>query len=317
MLEFDDVGYGYGAKAWVFRHVGFRLPAATVTAVLGPNGSGKTTLIRCAAGLLAPAEGTVKRLDSVGYVQQAHGNAFAYRSLEMVLMGRARQIRLFHSPGEADRRAAHAAMERVGIAELADRLFPTLSGGEQQLVLIARAIATECPLLVLDEPSTGLDLKNQGRVLTLLRDLVADGMTLLLSTHDPAHALYLADAVVLMYPDGVRVGPAIELLTAAELSALYGVGLSMPAYREGSGVLRRAVAIQYDARSELRSETSPGPVQGPVPDMTAGARPAAEPPSAEPPSAEPPSADPPSADPPSTGSSDPQPQAWATPAKHS
>ena len=99
-------------------------------------------------------------------------------------------------------------MDRVGIAALADRLFPTLSGGEQQLVLIARAIAGGSRLLVLDEPSTGLDLKNQVRVLQLLRELVRTGMSLLVSTHHPDHALFLADSVVLMGAAGVVTGPA-------------------------------------------------------------------------------------------------------------
>ena len=158
-----------------------------------------------------------------GYVPQAHGSAFAYRALDMVLMGRARQVGVFRTPGPADRAAALEAMERVGVAGLQDRLFPTLSGGEQQLVLIARAIAAGCPVLVLDEPATGLDLKNQVRVLTLLRELMADGMALLLSTHHPDHALYLADRVVLLGRSGARTGPAAELLTDAALSALYGV----------------------------------------------------------------------------------------------
>lgn len=142
MLELDTVGYTYSRADWVFRDVSFRVRPGTATAVLGPNGSGKTTLVRCAAGLLAPAEGTVRRQTGAGYVPQAHGSAFAYRALDMVLMGRARQVGVFRSPGSADRAAALDAMERVGVAGLQDRLFPTLSGGEQQLVLIARTIPT-------------------------------------------------------------------------------------------------------------------------------------------------------------------------------
>ncbi|MFH5879850.1 ABC transporter ATP-binding protein [Arthrobacter sp. NA-172] len=198
MLELDRVGFGYNQRKWVFRDVSFTVTPGTATAVLGPNGSGKTTLVRCAAGLLAPVEGVVLREQSAGYVPQAHGSTFAYRALDMVLMGRARHVGVFRSPGNADRAAAVEAMDRVGAAELQDRLFPTLSGGEQQLVLIARAIAAGSPLLVLDEPATGLDLKNQVRVLKLLRELMADGMALLLSTHHPDHAMHLAGQVVLL-----------------------------------------------------------------------------------------------------------------------
>ncbi|MBG0740561.1 ABC transporter ATP-binding protein [Paeniglutamicibacter antarcticus] len=264
MLELDHVAYGYRAAEHIFRDVSFRVSAGTATAVLGPNGSGKTTLVRCAAGLLAPTEGTITRLETVGYVPQAHSSSFAYRALDMVLMGRARQVRIFRSPGAADRFAALRAMERVGIADLADRLFPTLSGGEQQLVFIARAIATGCPLLVLDEPSTGLDLKNQVRVLTLLRDLKADGMALLLSTHEPDHALYLADSVVLMHRDGVVAGSAAELLTAAQLSGLYGVGVSTLEYQEGNGARRRTVVPRYGSAKTLLSGDSQLPPSAPI-----------------------------------------------------
>ncbi len=273
MLELDGAGFSYGGGAhprfgagagrrnWVFRSLSFRVPAGSATAILGPNGSGKTTLARCAAGLLPASEGTIRRAATVGYVPQAHGSAFAYRALDMVLMGRAREVRVFRSPGTADRQAAQAAMERVGIGALAERLFPTLSGGEQQLVLIARAIAAGSPILVLDEPSTGLDLKNQVRVLRLLRDLVDDGMSLLLSTHDPDHALYLADSVVLMGKGTVRTGTAEALLTAGELSWLYGVPVSTIDYTEASGAGRRTVVAHY----ETPASTPPSPYPSPRP----------------------------------------------------
>jgi iron complex transport system ATP-binding protein len=247
-LELDGVGFGYSPRDWVFRGVSFRVRPGTATAVLGPNGSGKTTLVRCAAGLLDPREGTVRRSESAGYVPQAHGSAFAYRALDMVLMGRARHIGVFRTPGPTDRCAALDAMERVGAAGLRNRRFPTLSGGEQQLVLIARAIAAGSPVLVLDEPATGLDLKNQARVLTLLHELVADGMALLLSTHHPDHALHLADRVVLLGSSGVRTGPAPDLLTDAELSALYGVRVSTVTYSDDGnpGSPRRTIVVHYN-----------------------------------------------------------------------
>ncbi|GAA4048215.1 ABC transporter ATP-binding protein [Arthrobacter methylotrophus] len=256
MLELDQVGFGYNQRKWVFRDVSFRVSPGTATAVLGPNGSGKTTLVRCAAGLLAPLEGVVFREQSAGFVPQAHGSAFAYRALDMVLMGRARHVGVFRTPGSADRAAALDAMERVGAAQLQDRLFPTLSGGEQQLVLIARAIAAGSPLLVLDEPATGLDLKNQVRVLTLLRELMADGMALLLSTHHPDHAMHLAGQVVLLGRTGARAGRAAELLSDAELSALYGVPVSTLSYSDG-GVPRLTLVVDYGPKVQERSAERP------------------------------------------------------------
>lgn len=256
MLELERVGFGYTQRHWVFRDVSFTVSRGTATAVLGPNGSGKTTLVRCAAGLLSPAEGVVLREQSAGFVPQAHGSAFAYRALDMVLMGRARHVGVFRTPGHADRAAALEAMERVGAAELQDRLFPTLSGGEQQLVLIARAIAAGSPLLVLDEPVTGLDLKNQVRVLTLLRELMADGMALLLSTHHPDHAMHLASQVVLLGRTGVRAGRAAELLTDVELSCLYGVPVSTLSYSD-DGVPRMTIVVDYGPDVSGRSPKGP------------------------------------------------------------
>ena len=250
MLELDGVGFGYARQDWVFRDVSFSVPPGTATAVLGPNGSGKTTLVRCAAGLLQPAEGTVRRADGAGYVPQAHGSAFGYSALDMVLMGRARQVGIFRTPGASDRVAASEAMERVGVAGLRGRRFPTLSGGEQQLVLIARAIAAGCPVLVLDEPATGLDLKNQVRVLSLLRELMAGGMALLLSTHHPDHALFLADRAVLLGRGGARTGQAADLLTDSALSALYGVPVRTLPYSDG-GTPRRTIVVPYGGGGEV------------------------------------------------------------------
>ena len=224
--------------------------------MLGPNGSGKTTLVRCAAGLLEPAEGTVRRADGAGYVPQAHGSAFGYSALDMVLMGRARQVGIFRTPGAADRAAALEAMERVGVAGLRDRRFPTLSGGEQQLVLIARAIAAGCPVLVLDEPATGLDLKNQVRVLSLLRELMADGMALLLSTHHPDHALYLADRAVLLGRGGARTGagrgPAHR---HRAVGALRGSGPDAALFRRRHS--RRTIVVPYGGGGDGKPDRRP------------------------------------------------------------
>jgi len=245
MLELDDVGYAYGPTGWVFRHVSLGVPPGSITAVLGPNGRGKTTLARCAAGLLTPREGSVRHNGVVGFVPQAHSGAFAYRALEMVVMGRVRQVSLFGTPGRDDRTAGFDAMARIGIEHLAQRQFPTLSGGEQQLVLIARAIASEAPVLVLDEPSTGLDLHNQAQIMSLLRKLVADGLGVLLTTHHPDHALYLADSVVLMEGrDSVRFGPATELLTEEALTRLYGIDVRIITYAE-NGAEHRTIITRY------------------------------------------------------------------------
>lgn len=246
MLELSGVGFHYRDRDWVLRDVGFEAPAGSVTAVLGPNGRGKTTLVRCVAGLLTPQEGVVTRDGAVGFVPQARGGAFAYHVIDMVVMGRARHVRLFGTPSRADREAAIDALTRVGVAHLGDRPFPTLSGGEQQLVLIARAIASSCPILALDEPSSGLDLHNQAEVLSLLRSLAESGMTVLLTTHHPDHAMYVADHVVLMMGlSDIRAGRAEEMLTDTALSALYDVDVRTISYPQ-DGREQRAIITRYD-----------------------------------------------------------------------
>lgn len=242
MLELAGVGFAYPRGDWVFRGVDLHVRPGTATAVLGPNGMGKTTLVRCAAGLLSPLEGTVRRDGDVGFVSQARTGAFAYRVIDMVVMGRARQVGLFGTPGRDDVRAARRALERVGIPGLQHRQVPTLSGGEQQLVLIARAVAAESPCLILDEPSTGLDLHNQSRILRLVRELAEQGLAILLTTHHPDHALHVADSVVLMLgPTDVRSGSADELLTDDALSALYGIPVRLVSYPVEGGTGRAIV----------------------------------------------------------------------------
>jgi iron complex transport system ATP-binding protein len=258
VLEVEDLGFTWSGTDWVFRHVSFAVPAGTVTAVLGPNGRGKTTLVRCAAGLLRPGEGSARRAGPIGYVPQARGSAFAFPVREMVLMGRVGQVGVFTMPGARDRRAAERSMERVGIAHLADRPFPSLSGGEQQLVLVARALAGEQPILVLDEPATGLDLANQGQVLRLVRSLAEDGLSVLLTTHQPEHALLVADSVVLLHsPTDVRCGPAAGLLTDGELSALYGVPVRSVGQVGGSanGHPRRTLVVDFGVPRPASSGT--------------------------------------------------------------
>ncbi len=197
-----------------------------VLAVLGPNARGKTTMLKCLSGLVPPTEGTVEFAGNVGFVPQSHAVVFSFSVTDTVLMGRARQVKIYGAPTRSDRRAAVAALARVGISHLAERDYARLSGGERQLVLIARALVSDCGTIVLDEPASALDLRNQARVLTLLRSLADEGMAVVMTTHHPDHALHIAERVVLMV-DAVdqRVGPTRELLTDKVLSELYELAI--------------------------------------------------------------------------------------------
>jgi iron complex transport system ATP-binding protein len=241
VLELDNVGFAYRRGAWVFRGFSVSVRSGGILALLGPNGAGKSTLLRCAAGLIRPQEGQVRRSGPVGFVPQLHGVSLTYSAFEIVLMGRTRLLKAYESPGRSDLRAARLALERVGAGDLAERPFSSLSGGERQLVLVARAVAGDNEILVLDEPVSSLDLRNEKRILSLVRDLAADGHGVLLSLHLPDHALQVADETAVLFGGGeALVGPTERLLGDGLLERLYGVRVRMIAFEE-DGATRQAV----------------------------------------------------------------------------
>jgi len=209
ILEARHLAIGYGRKR-VGHDIDLDIRAGEVLCLLGPNGGGKTTLMKTLLGLLPALEGTVKlegediaafsrtRLAKlVGYVPQAGSNFFPFTVLDTVLMGRVAHIGLFASPGRKDVAAADAALAALGVAHLRDRIYPEISGGERQLVLIARALAQEPRLLVMDEPTASLDFGNQLRVLDQISALAKRGMAVVLSTHDPDHVFLCGDRAAL------------------------------------------------------------------------------------------------------------------------
>ena len=217
------------------------LETGEVLALLGPNGGGKTTLLKTLLGLLAPQAGEV-RLDDrplsaysnserarlVAYVPQSHVTTFAFTVETVVLMGRTAHGNLFSRPSGADRDAAARALDRFGIAHLRERPYTELSGGERQLVLLARALAQEPQFVVLDEPTASLDFGNQGRVMREILALKASGHGVLFTTHDPNHAMRTADRVYLLR-QGARIaeGATGTVLDRPHLEALYGTPVEL------------------------------------------------------------------------------------------
>ncbi|MEU4423819.1 ABC transporter ATP-binding protein [Actinoplanes sp. NPDC024001] len=204
VLEYAGVSVGYRGSP-VLTDVNLELPAGRCLALVGPNGAGKSTLIRSAVGLADVLGGTARVFgqtpergrDRCGYVPQI-GDLdadFPVTAGQVVLMGRYRRIGWFRPTGAADRRAARDALERVGLAAQAGRRFGLLSGGQRQRVLLARAIAAEPRMLLLDEPFNGVDAASQESILTVLRDLTAAGVAIVISTHDLTLARELADEV--------------------------------------------------------------------------------------------------------------------------
>ncbi|HEY0931410.1 MAG TPA: ABC transporter ATP-binding protein [Gemmatimonas sp.] len=222
-----DVSFAYRAGTPVVARCSLRAPRGRILALLGPNGSGKTTLLKLIAGALAPDQGVVERAGLVGYVPQLLHLSFAYSVLDVVLMGRARKIGLFATPSRRDVDAAMTALGRVGMKTFADRSFDELSGGERQLVALARALAADAEILVLDEPTSALDLRHQEIVLRWMQTLVRDdGLTIVFSTHQPQHADAVAHDVALVHgPGRVDVGPAEQMLEAGLVGSLFGVAM--------------------------------------------------------------------------------------------
>ena len=230
-----------------------------VTCLLGPNGSGKTTLLRTLLGLQPPLAGVVmlgeaplasvaprERARRLAYVPQAAESHFDFSIAEIVGMGRAMHAGVFSAPSAADRAATQAAMERLGVAHLSARLVRRVSGGEGQLALIARALATEASVLVMDEPTANLDFANQARVLREIRRLRDAGIAVLFSTHHPDHALRIADAAWLLKSGRLlAAGPVEATVNSRNLSALYDCPVEVVAVASGDGRATR-VCIARD-----------------------------------------------------------------------
>lgn len=235
-LQTVGLSTGHGRRV-VTQNLNLSLPAGEVLCLLGANGAGKTTLLRTLLGIMPPLAGEVfvggqpvaawsRRAfaQHVGYVPQAQSGVFPFSVLEVVLMGRAARIGRFATPGRADRERAQAALDSLGIAHLHDRDYTAISGGERQLALIARALVQEPVLLVMDEPTAALDFGNQIRVLTHIERLRARGMTVLMTTHQPEHALRVASRIALLGRGHlVACGPPHETATPRALASLYGV----------------------------------------------------------------------------------------------
>jgi iron complex transport system ATP-binding protein len=245
-LAARSLGFGYGTKV-VGRDVSLEVRPGEVLCLLGPNGSGKTTLFKTMLGLLPPQAGEVT-LDGislaqlrrseiarrVAYVPQAHTAHFPFRVLDMVVMGRTAHLGLFAAPTLEDRRKAMQALAVLGIADLAGMEYTRISGGQRQLALVARALAQGAPAIVMDEPTASLDFGNQVVVLAEVRRLAAEGLAVVLSTHDPDHAFSVGSRVALL--DAGRLvaqGAPQEVLTPARLRAVYGVSVVVERLAQG------------------------------------------------------------------------------------
>ena len=222
LLTVHDAATGYGA-APVFRDVSFDVRRGERVAVLGPNGGGKTTLFKLLLGELPALVGTVSAAGSFGYVPQTERSRLDYpvSALDVALMGTLSRIPWWRRPGRRGRAFALATLERVGLEELADAQFGDLSGGQRQRVLVARALVQDAPILLLDEPFTGVDRPSEQLLDALLRELAGEGRGIMAATHDLDQARAW-DRVLCLNRRMVAFGDPAEVLTPEVLAETYG-----------------------------------------------------------------------------------------------
>lgn len=236
MISLEGIHFQYDPlDPVVLADLSLDIPAEKVTAILGPNGTGKTTLLHILLGLLKPSQGITRVAGKphqaysrrelsrqIGLVPQFESIPFNFSVYEYVLLGRSPYLNPFQLPGEKDHGIACEALEAAGILHLADKPVMEISGGERQLVHIARVFTQQTPVLLLDEPTAHLDLHNQNRILNLLKKLADKGSTAVMTTHDPNAAIYAADHFVLMNQGQVVAqGLMDEVISTENLSKIY------------------------------------------------------------------------------------------------
>ncbi len=234
LLEVCDLHAGYD-KVEIVHGMSFTADAGEFVCLIGANGCGKTTTLKCMLGLLEPFSGCVlvngvdtttmgekERARHFAYIPQAHTPPFPFTVADVVILGRTPYVNTLARVSDEDRCIAFEALELLGIDGLAGRTYTALSGGQQQLVLIARALAQQPDVLVMDEPTASLDFGNQHMVLRQMKKLTESGTAVVMVTHDPDHALFCADRVVVMHEGTVlSAGTPVEVMNDECLQTIY------------------------------------------------------------------------------------------------
>lgn len=267
IIEVKNAEFSYDGRENVFEKIEFLVAKDEILSILGPNASGKSTLLKCINALLKLGKGEIniegQNLDSlkksdiggkIGYVPQTHDLTFPYSVLEMVLMGRAPHLGLFSSPSAKDVAIAKEMIELLGISHLMERPYTQTSGGEGQLVLIARALTAEPALLLLDEPTSHLDLKNQMVILNLLEKLAKEkNIAIIMTTHFPNHALSISNKALLVSnkKNGV-IGRTEEVITEDNLKAVFGLDVKIISLKEGDENMKVVVPLRKNIEAETK-----------------------------------------------------------------
>jgi iron complex transport system ATP-binding protein len=234
-LSVVEGSFGYNEKNKILKNISFSLDDGKFLCVLGQNGVGKTTFLKCLTGILKWDSGYVtwnedkidgiSNLKEVAYVPQAHSVSFPFTALDMVCMGRTKHMGFFSMPSKNDKKVAMNCLNEMGIESLANRKCSAMSGGQLQMVYIARALAAEPKLLILDEPESHLDFKNQELIITKLKYLVKEkNISCIMNTHSPEHALRISDYILLFGKNGTyKFGETNDVLTENNINDFFEV----------------------------------------------------------------------------------------------
>lgn len=236
ILEVQNLGVKYSNSRYILKDINFKLNQGEVLSIIGPNGVGKSTLLNCLTRSLEPTDGSIivfgkdiekiKTADFakiVGYMRQSTDIVYDYSVFDVVLMGRAPYISAYRQPSEEDKQIALDAMKSMGVYDFAERSFSELSGGEKQKVLITRIVVQSTPIIIMDEPTSALDYGNQIKTISEIKKLQSKGFTVIMTTHNPDHALSIGGKVAALGRENKFVfGNSEDILTTDTLSELYG-----------------------------------------------------------------------------------------------
>ncbi len=260
LIDVQNISFSYSRKK-IFEDISFSINKGEIFCLLGPNGCGKSTLLDCILGIINPCDGEIlsrgekttslksgERARLISYVPQKHEGTFPYSVLDMTLMGRAAYISPFSSPSKKDIFIAEEALSQVGILELKNRSYTKLSGGESQLVLIARALAQKTPVIIMDEPTSHLDFRHEFLVLETITELVKKkNISIIMATHFPNHPFYfegnnIKTRVAMLGNGGfIKTGTPDDVLTKDNIKELYGIGAEVVTFNTNGNKMRKHV----------------------------------------------------------------------------
>ncbi|MGL6298596.1 MAG: ABC transporter ATP-binding protein [Methanobacteriaceae archaeon] len=243
LLEIKDGTFSYKSNKkntslnTIFENINFSIEKGDIFCILGPNGSGKTTLIKCLTGINKLNSGIIKinnknisklspqeLAKNIGYIPQIHNSTFPYTVLDVVLMGRAPHLDIFESPGPADIKIAHDALKTLKIKYLQEKSYNEISGGEQQLVFLARILAQQPQVLILDEPTSHLDFGNQIRTMKIIENLSKTGLAIIMTSHFPDHSFIAGNKVaILKNKSFIDIGSPEEVITEENMEKTYEI----------------------------------------------------------------------------------------------